>query len=175
MQIVADVFEHERGRSCDVGLRCANPTYTRFKNSMSIKHQGSCLCGGIRFTITGALEPIQVCHCAQCRQGQGGPVATNIPVEVSALTFERGEDLLQNYESSPGKIRAFCKVCGSPVLSKRDSLPGVVRIRAGLLQEPVKAQLAFHAFTSSKASWWPITRGLPEYPEWAPSPPKPTP
>lgn len=143
------------------------------KNSMGIKHHGSCLCGGISFTIAGALEPIQVCHCAQCRQAQGGPVATNIPVDVSALTYQRGEDLLQNYESSPGKIRAFCKVCGSPVFSKRDSLPGVVRIRAGLLQEPVKAQLAFHAFTSSKASWWPITSGLPEYPEWAPTPPKP--
>ena len=27
MQIVADVFEHERNRSGGVGLRCANPTY----------------------------------------------------------------------------------------------------------------------------------------------------
>lgn len=153
--------------------RGINPIRQATPNSMNIKHQGSCLCGGVRFTITGALAPIEVCHCAQCRQAQGGPVATNIPVEVSALTFQCGEDLLQNYESSPGKIRAFCKVCGSPVFSKRNSLPGAVRIRAGLLQAPVEAQLAFHAFTRSKASWWPITGGLPEFPEWAPASPKP--
>ena len=135
---------------------------------MSMKHQGSCLCGGISFTVTGPLEPIQVCHCVQCRQAQGGPVATNIPVEVGALTFHRGEELLQRFESSPGKIRAFCKVCGSPVFSKRNSLPGMLRIRAGLLQEPVAAKLAFHFFTGSKASWWPICDELPQYADRAP-------
>lgn len=141
---------------------------------MSInKHQGSCLCGGVSFTINGPLQPIQVCHCGQCRQAQGGPVATNIPVEASAITFERGHDLLQHYESSPGKVRTFCKVCGSPVFSKRDSLPGVLRIRVGLLKEPVAAKLAFHAFTNYKASWWPIGEGVPEYPEGAPQPGKP--
>ena len=137
---------------------------------MSIKHYGSCLCGGISFNIQGPLAPIQVCHCAQCRKAQGGPVATNIPVEASALEFSQGQDLLQQYESSPGKIRAFCKVCGSPVYSKRDSLPDILRIRAGLLREPVGSHLAFHAFTDSKASWWPIEAGLPEYPEGAPQP-----
>jgi len=39
MKIVAGVFEHERDRSCDVGLRCANPTYTdwRFTILLGIK------------------------------------------------------------------------------------------------------------------------------------------
>ena len=142
---------------------------------MSITHQGQCLCGGIRVSIQGPLAPIQVCHCTQCRQAQGGPVATNIPVDAAVVQFSQGQDLLQQYESSPGKIRAFCKVCGSPIYSKRDSLPGVLRIRAGLLQEPVGTQLAFHAFTDSKASWWPIQAGLPEYPEGAPQKTMPTP
>lgn len=142
---------------------------------MSVQHRGSCLCGGISFTIAGPLAPVQACHCVQCRQAQGGPVATNIPVEASALTFHRGEGLLQHYESSPGKIRAFCRVCGSPVFSKRNALPGVLRIRAGLQQEPVAAVLVFHAFTGSKAAWWPICGGLPEYPQGAPQWPAPAP
>ena len=136
-------------------------------------HHGACLCQGIRFSIAGPLAPIQVCHCAQCRQAQGGPFATNIPVDTRALTFHAGEMLLQSYESSPGKERVFCKVCGSPVFSRRASLPGVVRIRAGLLQEPVAARPAFHAFTESKASWWPITDTLPQHPEGVPSTPAP--
>lgn len=132
-------------------------------------HHGACLCQGIRFSIAGPLAPIQVCHCAQCRQAQGGPFATNIPVETSALTFHAGQTLLQSYASSPGKERVFCKVCGSPVFSRRASLPGVVRIRAGLLQEPVATQVAFHAFTASKAGWWPILDDLPQHAEGAPS------
>ncbi len=132
---------------------------------MTLQHVGSCLCQGIRFTIAGQLAPIQVCHCGQCRQAQGGPFATNIPVDTSALSFSAGLDLLRRHESSPGKVRAFCSVCGSPVFSERASLPGVVRIRAGLLAEPVHAQLGFHAYTASKASWWPLEDDLPQHPE----------
>ncbi|MES2509691.1 MAG: GFA family protein [Pseudomonadota bacterium] len=134
---------------------------------MSHTHHGSCLCKGIRFTIEGTLAPIQVCHCSQCRQAQGGPVGTNIPVETARLTFHSGEELLQHYESSPGKVRAFCRVCGSPVFSRRSSVPGVVRIRAGLLSEPVDSSLAFHAHVAYKASWWPLQDDLPHYPESA--------
>lgn len=142
---------------------------------MSNKQQGACLCGGVSFVIAGPLAPIQVCHCSQCRQAQGGPVAANIPVEVTEITFLQGEELLQQYESSPGKIRAFCKVCGSPVFSKRASLPGVLRITIGLLQEPVESKLAFHAFPGSKAGWWPICVGLPEYVYGAPQLSQPNP
>ena len=140
---------------------------------MSTKHHGSCLCAGISFTINGLLEPIQVCHCSHCRQAQGGPVATNIPVATEAITFERGLDLLQLYESSPGKVRAFCKVCGSPVFSKRDTLPGVLRIRAGLLKEPINTSIAFHAYVGSKANWWPIDEGATVYLAGAPQPSRP--
>ena len=137
---------------------------------MSNKHQGSCLCGGIRFSVEGVLAPIQICHCIQCHKAQGGPIATNIPVDVRNLTFESGEDLLRFFESSPGKVRAFCTVCGSPVFSRRTALPGVVRIRAGLLDEPVRASLGFHAHVTSKASWWPIDDELPRYEQGAPAP-----
>jgi hypothetical protein len=127
------------------------------------EHQGACLCGGVQFSIAGELAPIQVCHCSQCRQAQGGPFATNIPVDASALTFSAGEALLNRFESSPGKVRAFCSVCGSPVFSARDSLPGVLRIRAGLLQEPVHSHLEFHAYTASKCSWWPLQDEVPKH------------
>jgi hypothetical protein len=139
----------------------------------TVRHRGACLCQGVRFSITGPLSPIEVCHCAQCRQAQGGPVATNIPVSTSAITFHSGEDLLQRHASSPGKVRAFCKVCGSPVFSQRDALPGVLRIRAGLLEGPVDAPLDFHAFTASKARWWPICDALPQHEGWAKQPTPP--
>jgi hypothetical protein len=131
---------------------------------MSTQHQGACLCGGISFTIAGELAPIQVCHCSQCRRAQGSPVGTNIPVDTANLSFQSGEDLLLHYESSPGKFRVFCKVCGSPVFSRRTAVPGVVRIRAGLLSEPLSTQLAFQAYVANKASWWPLVDGLPIYP-----------
>jgi hypothetical protein len=132
--------------------------------SLSMKHHtGSCLCGGVRFTLTGPIAPIQVCHCMQCRKAQGTAIATNVPVEASHFRLEQGDGLLSSYESSPGKQRVFCRVCGSPIYSQRDTVPGVLRVRLGLINEPVDAPLQAHFFTGSKANWWPICDELPQF------------
>lgn len=125
---------------------------------------GSCLCGGIRFRIEDPLEPIQICHCSQCRKAQGAPFAANMPVAASAFQLLDGKALLAEFESSPGKTRVFCRRCGSPLYSRRDSLPGVLRVRAGLLDEPVDARPVAHFHTASKCSWWPIDDDLPRFP-----------
>jgi hypothetical protein len=116
---------------------------------------GSCLCGGIRFQVNQALAPIQICHCSQCRKAQGGPFASNIPVDRSAFDWRAGEELLQAYESSPGKWRHFCRRCGSPVFSSRSSLPGVLRLRAGLLDGPLAARRGSEQHLESRCDWWP--------------------
>lgn len=127
---------------------------------------GNCLCQGVRFEIDGALEPIQMCHCKECRQAQGTPFVTNIPVATSALRIIAGEHLLKAFESSPGKQRVFCSDCGSPILSRRDNQPDVVRIRAGSLNEAIAARPAFHIFVGDKANWWQITDQLPQFEDW---------
>ena len=131
-------------------------------------HSGSCLCGGVRFSVEGALQPIQICHCAQCRKAQGGPFASNMPVKTDAFSLHSGADLLQHFESSPGKERAFCRRCGSPVYSRRTSLPGVLRIRAGLFEQPLPVQPSLHAYVAGKANWWTIHDDLPQFSEAAP-------
>lgn len=124
---------------------------------------GSCLCGGVQFRLEGELEPIQVCHCSQCRKAQGAPFATNTPVSTTAFHLVSGAELLTSFESSPGKERVFCSKCGSPIYSKKDTIPGVLRIRAGLINEPLSAKPVAHFYTGSKANWWPINDGLPQF------------
>lgn len=126
-------------------------------------HTGSCLCGGVRFRIHGDLAPIQVCHCAQCRKAQGGAFAAVIPVATLAFALESGEALLKGFASSPGKERVFCSRCGSPVFSRREALPGVLRVRAGLIDEPLTVDIAWHAHTASRCGWWPIRDDAPQY------------
>jgi hypothetical protein len=130
-----------------------------------------CLCEGVKFRITGELAAIQVCHCAQCRRAQGTPFATNLPVARSAFHLDHGAELLTEYESSPGKKRAFCSRCGSPVYSRRDEIPDVLRIRAGLLNEPLSVRPQAHFCVASKANWWAIDDGLPQFAD-AFAPPK---
>lgn len=126
-------------------------------------YTGSCLCGGIEFRISAELAPIQVCHCSQCRKAQGGPFATNIPVPTAAFEFTAGSELLKKYESSAGKFRHFCGICGSPIYSARQSLPDVLRVRAGLINGKLTSGLAFHAHVGAKSEWWPIDDDAPQF------------
>ena len=34
---------------------------------------GGCLCGAVRFEVTGAPYRVGVCHCLDCRKAQGTP------------------------------------------------------------------------------------------------------
>ncbi len=125
-------------------------------------YTGSCLCGGVTFTIEGDLQPIQICHCGQCRKAQGSAFATNIPVAASAFKLVAGAELLQSFESSPGKDRVFCKQCGSPVYSKKVTMPDVLRIRAGLLDGDLATSPVVHFYTRYKANWWEIADAIPQ-------------
>ena len=41
---------------------------------MSDAHTGGCLCGAIRYRITGAPVEALYCHCRMCRRAHGAPV-----------------------------------------------------------------------------------------------------
>ena len=128
-------------------------------------YTGSCLCGGIRFQIKSELAPIELCHCQQCRKAQGVAFATNSPISSDAFTLVSGDALLAEYESSPGKKRAFCRRCSSPIYSLRMSVPGVLRVRVGLIDGPLAVRPVAHAYVASRCNWWPINDSLPQFPE----------
>ena len=125
--------------------------------------QGSCLCGTIRYEIRGELGPIVLCHCAQCRKAQGSAFAANAPVRTSDFAIVAGSGSLAAYESSPGKKRHFCRDCGSPIISTRDSAPDLVRVRIGTLDSLVHARPSAHIFAASKADWYEIHDSLPQH------------
>jgi hypothetical protein len=126
-------------------------------------YTGRCLCGGIQFRIDSQLQTIQICHCGQCRKAQGTPFASNSPIKSDTFRVVQGSDLLVEYESSPGKKRVFCRRCGSPIYSARESMPGILRIRVGLLDGAIAAVPIAHIYVASQCNWWPITDSLPQF------------
>lgn len=132
--------------------------------SAMTKFTGSCLCGGVQFRVDAEPAPIQVCYCQQCRKAQGSVLVTNMPVTEAAFHVLRGTELLKSFESSPGKQRVFCSHCGSPIYSRNSKFPGVVRIRAGTINEPLPVRPIAHFHVASKANWWAITDDIPQFP-----------
>lgn len=130
-------------------------------------YEGSCLCGSIQYSIEGDLSDFGYCHCTSCRKASGTSHAANAGVDRSVFGLEDPNSYLKEYESSPGKLRAFCSNCGSPILAYLTATPHLIRIRLGTLDTPFEKEAKAHTFVSEKAPWHVIEGGLPQFPKWA--------
>jgi hypothetical protein len=131
-------------------------------------YHGGCLCGKVRFKITGDIRNIIYCHCSECRKAQGSAFATNGVVETGSFLYLAGENELTAYRYTDVQTRFFCKHCGSPILSVNTSKPGVVRIRLGTIDSDITERPSAHIFAASKANWDVICDELPQYDSYEP-------
>ena len=130
-----------------------------------------CLCGGIRIEVSGKVGPVVFCHCSRCRKASGTAFAAHADVRRKYWRFVTGEELIREFESSPGVFRAFCRRCGSPIYSRRDGAPDVLRLRLGIVNgDPGRRSLA-HCWVGSKAAWFDITDTLPQFAAGPDAPP----
>jgi hypothetical protein len=130
-------------------------------------YKGSCLCGKVRFEIDGELSDFGYCHCQSCRKASGSAHAANAGVSASRLRVLDPHGTLRKYESSPGKFRAFCGNCGSPLYAYLARTPELVRVRLGTLDTPFTKHAKAHTFVSDKAPWYVIHGDLPQFETWA--------
>lgn len=128
-------------------------------------HSGSCLCGAVKYELDGELGDIVLCHCSKCRKATGSAFASVAPIKTSELRIVLGQDALAEFQSSPGVHRVFCRGCGSPIFSRRDAMPDVLRLRIGTLDTPLDAKPSMHIFAGSKADWFDICDEAPQYVE----------
>ena len=122
---------------------------------------GSCLCGGVKFEITGPLSSPLNCHCSQCRKQHGAPFRSRVRVQVEDFRWLQGEHLIKYYESAGGYLRGFCRECGSPIINrtgpnwKRAAQFPCAKSQYGIplaiLDDP-PVRPACHVFVGSKAA-----------------------
>jgi hypothetical protein len=127
--------------------------------------EGGCLCGGLRYRVSGRLGPAGFCHCKMCQRASGSAFAANAPVRTRYFEITRGGELVSEYESSPGKFRASCRRCGSPIYSRRETEPEIRHLRLGSLDSDPERRPLAHVWVSSKAPWYALSDSLPQYRE----------
>lgn len=133
-------------------------------------YKGSCLCGGIRYEVTGELSDFGYCHCASCQKASGTAHAANAGVDRTQFKLDDPSGYLREFKSSPEKYRAFCSNCGSPLYARVTSRSGTIRIRLGTLDTPFEKKPKAHTFVSEMSSWDLIDGydEIPKFDEWAP-------
>ena len=114
---------------------------------------GSCLCGAVRYTVSGAAQRFYHCHCSRCRKASGTGHASNLFVQGS-LTWNSGQELIRAFKLPEAErfTNSFCEVCGSRMPRFIEKL-GMVFIPAGSLDDEPDIRPQARIFLDSRAKW----------------------
>ena len=127
---------------------------------MSEPADGGCLCGAVRYRVSGEPIASTLCHCQSCRRASGG---TNVAWAVfDAGKFQWLAGSPSDYSSSPGIHWLSCKTCGSLVGYRRDSRPHHADITTGTLDEPGRFPPAVEIWVTEKIEWETLHPDLPK-------------
>jgi len=131
---------------------------------MNNGYSGSCLCGTVRFEISGEFESFFLCHCEYCRKDTGSAHAANLFSSTATLKWTAGEGKVTQFQL-PGTLHAksFCSMCGS-ALPKLQMDGKLLAVPAGSLNSEVRTRPTAHIFLASRASW---DHGLETVPTFA--------
>ncbi|GJE08228.1 MULTISPECIES: GFA family protein [Methylobacterium] len=112
---------------------------------------GGCLCGALRYRISGAPKRAVNCHCSMCRRHSGAAFLSYVAVERTAFEFQSGHPT--PFRSSDGAIRSHCGACGSPLTFVFDADPGSVWVTVGSLDQPHDVPPTEDWFVADKIGW----------------------
>jgi hypothetical protein len=112
---------------------------------------GHCLCGAVRFRLTGERRNVVVCHCGQCRRWHG---------HVGAYTRVAKSDLVVDgsvtwFRSSERAQRGFCRDCGSSLFWERLG-SDQISIAAGTLDAPTGLTTSLQIFAEDAGDYYAV-------------------
>jgi hypothetical protein len=128
--------------------------------------EGGCQCRSVRYRITGQPVMAALCHCSMCRRANAAPTVAWAMYATSQVEFSTGAPAI--YESSPGAHRGFCARCGTQISFTADSMPDLIDITIGSLDQPDRVPPTFHYWESRRLPWLHLADPLPRYPEFPP-------
>ena len=128
--------------------------------------EGGCLCGAVRYAISGEFQVVGNCHCSMCRKSNGAAYVTWGLFDPAQFKWTAGEDFVGSHRSSANVERRFCTKCGSSLASAHDG--HISEVTLGTVDGDPGARPREHIFVGSKAPWHEITDSLPQHQEWPP-------
>ena len=135
--------------------------------------KGSCLCQSVSYVIEAA-EPMIAgeCFCVDCRKASGTSHCTHAAFPEEALRLS-GELKFFDKPADSGNVvsRGFCPACGSAILSRNSSLPGMVFIRASSMEDPDQITPQMTVYASRAPKWARLNETAPVFAEMPPDGP----
>ena len=111
---------------------------------------GGCLCGEVRYAVSGPLRDVVMCHCSRCLRTHGHAAAYSCCAQAD-LTLVRDEGL--RWYEADGRARGFCGRCGASLFWRADGRD-TISIAAGTLDRPTGLRTVAHIYTDDHADYY---------------------
>jgi len=125
--------------------------------------EGGCLCGEVRYRISGTPRALSLCHCRTCRRAAGAPSVAWVVLNATDLVILQGMPSV--FRSSPDVLRTFCGRCGTSLTYQRESQLASIDITTASLDEPDTFPPEREIWLSHKIDWERDNDSLRQYDE----------
>ena len=130
---------------------------------MTIKYEGGCLCGAIRYAASKPPSRTVACHCTFCQRFTGSAYNIEVIFEKEAVEL-KGDDLRTFDKRSEGSGKTvhvhFCRRCGTTVSLTFERFPTHRAIMRGTLDDPNSVKVDRHIFTQSAQNGMVLPAGI---------------
>ncbi len=135
---------------------------------------GSCLCRAIRYEVSVPVAELRACHCRDCQKSSGTGGSVNAMIPTSGFRITQGAPKRYSVTADSGRTlhRFFCGECGSPLFSRRETVPETTSLRIGTLDNPPPMKITANIWINSARPWAHIDAATQQFPG-QPDPPTP--
>lgn len=139
----------------------------------AVEAEGGCLCGAVRFKVSGAPIRMAQCHCRDCQRASGTGHMSNAIFRADDVTVT-GQTASYDSTADSGNVltRHFCPTCGGRLFLYVNARPGMIVMAAGAFDDSSWFEPEIVLYTKSRPHWDLTTDAVPNF-EAAPPPRKP--
>lgn len=137
---------------------------------MAREQEGGCVCGAVRFKVTGEPSRVTICHCTWCQRRTGTAFGTEVVFEDHQVLLTGGEIGRYRHvsdESGRWLDAEFCRRCGSNLGFTLEAAPGIRTLPAGAFDDPtwIRADRyrMRHVYLRSRRTWSDLSPLVEQY------------
>lgn len=127
---------------------------------MNDQHGGSCLCGHVKFRVSGPSSNVGSCHCRMCQKAIGAACLTAAEFSKDQVEWLNEPPLWRT--SSDKAERGFCPKCGAAV-SFRFIGSDSVDLAVALFDDPKAFPPTYDIYTESAQPWTKLDPAIPQF------------
>jgi hypothetical protein len=126
--------------------------------------EGGCLCGAIRYRLSGPSLFVSQCCCKDCQKATGTGHTTIIGIHKSQLAIEGAVATYTNTGATGGSVtRHFCGTCAGRIFTSGD-LPGeFIMVQAGSLDDPDLVKPESVIYLKDAPAWDHFDPAIPKF------------